>query len=387
MPCAAWAFATLALFLLWQVLTVHYNRGGNWTALFVTGQDWRVPPDLASGTYRFPGVGYDGEMYRYVAHDLLLRRGYASYIDSPGERYHRILVPALAYFLAGGQQRWIDAAYIAVIAFLVFAGAWWLSCWAVLESAHPAWALAFLMVPATLISMDRMTVDVALAAFAVGFAVYCRTGPAWKLFALLLLACLTRELGLLLLAGVCLTELLQRRFSKALLWAGAALPTIAWYLLIGRVLPQPTHFGLPMWFANEFGLGVFSEMLRPPHYPLPPTLEAIARTADVFSLAAVVLACVLALLIFLRARPKSPAAVSALLFTALVFVLTTPVFWNDVNGYGRFVSPLLILVALASPVTTTWRWVGFVPFLLIDLRLGLEFASPVAGVVRGLLHW
>src|ERR1700678_4467831 len=74
---AAWAIAALALVLLWQFLTVRYNRAGNWTALFLIGQDYRMPPELAAGAYRFPGQGFDGEMYRVVAHDPFLERGYA----------------------------------------------------------------------------------------------------------------------------------------------------------------------------------------------------------------------------------------------------------------------------------------------------------------------
>ncbi len=85
----AWAVLALALLLLWQFLTVHYNRAGNWTALFLTGEDAPIPPDLSPGTYKFPGLGFDGEMYRYVAHDLFMERGYAKYVDSPAQRYHR----------------------------------------------------------------------------------------------------------------------------------------------------------------------------------------------------------------------------------------------------------------------------------------------------------
>ncbi len=387
---AAWALAALALLLLWQFLTVHYNRAGNWTALFLTGERYTVPPQLATGTYRFPGAGYDGEMYRAVAHDLFMRRGYARYVDVPAERYRRLLVPALAYLLVAGREDWIDASYIAVIALFVFFGAYWLSRWAVFHAAHPAWALAFLLVPATLISMDRMTVDVSLAAFTVAFAVYWRTASWSKLYIVFLLACLARETGLLLVAGMCLYELLQRRLGRVLLWASATLPMFAWFFFLRPMSRQQTHFGAPRWFASKLGLGVVGRMLQPPRYPLPPFLETIARFADILALAAILLASALAILLVVRAQATSPLAISGLLFTALVCALTNERYWSDVNGYVRVLSPLLILIALPAITRKTTGvfplWLALVPSILIDLRLGLQFSSQIRGVLEGMLH-
>ncbi len=387
---AAWAFAALSLFLLWQILTVHYNRSGNWTGLFLTGQDYAMPPDLAPGTYRFPGPGFDGEMYRYVAHDLFMQRGYARFLDGPAQRYHRILVPALAYLLVGGHQPWIDASYIAVVALFVFLGAYWLSRWAVLGGVHPAWALAFLLVPASLISMDRMVVDGALAALTVAFALYWTSGKWIGLFIVLVLACLVRETGLLLIAGVCLFELLNRRFARVVLWASTALPMFLWYWFIRRIFPEKTHYGAPAWFANKFGPGLFYRMLHPPRYPLPPLLEVIARSADVVALASILMAAILAVVLLVRGHPKGPLALAGLFFVALVFALTYGQYWTDVNGYARVLSPLLILVALPSitrePGAAFPWWLGLVPPIVVDLRLGLQFTSAIGGIVRGLLH-
>src|SRR2546422_8551934 len=105
----AWALLAVALLTLWQFLTVHYNRHDNWTALFCTGAKAQVPPQLAPATYRFANsVGYDGQMYRYVAHDPLARLGLKEYIDAPRLRYRRILIPALAFALAAGRQELVD---------------------------------------------------------------------------------------------------------------------------------------------------------------------------------------------------------------------------------------------------------------------------------------
>jgi hypothetical protein len=376
----------MALFLLWQYLTIHYNRGGNWTALFLIGSNFPGPPELERGTYRFPGNGYDGEFYRYVAHDPFMRRGYARYIDAPALRYQRLLIPALAFLLAGGRQPWIDQAYIAAIALFVFLGAYWLSRWAVPSGAHPAWALAFLLVPSTLISMDRMTVDVAIAAFTLAFAVYWRRGEEWKLFGVLLLACLVRETGLLLVAGLCLFELSNRRFGRAMRWACAALPMFLWYAFLRAKFGEQAHFGMPEWFADGFSL--FARLFRPPRYPLPPLEQALARSGDALALAAILLAAILAMVIFLRAHPKGPLAMSGLLFATLVFAFSGDAYWIDVNAYGRLLSPLLILIALPAisgePGAGIPLWLGLLPAIAVDLRLGMEFTSAIDGVLRGL---
>ena len=112
--CFAVAAAGTALVLLWLALTVRYNYGGNWTGLFCTGANQRVPADLlAEKLYTFPASsGYDGQFYHYIAHDPLGRTQLPNYIDAPQLRYRRILVPALAYLIAVGQGRFIDAAYL-----------------------------------------------------------------------------------------------------------------------------------------------------------------------------------------------------------------------------------------------------------------------------------
>ena len=385
----AWAALALAILLLWQFLTVRYNRGGNWTALFCTGQNQRVPPELAAGTYRFPNVaGYDGQMYRYVAHDPFFERGYQQYVDLPEVRYRRILVPALAFAAAAGSRQWIDASYIAVVGIFVLLGAYWLSRWAWLHGFHPAWGLAFGLTPATLISMDRMTVDGALAALTVGFAYFWKTGAARKLYPLLVLACLTRETGVLLVAGCCISDLLTKRFARSLVWATAWLPALAWYVFV-RGHAQALHAGpvIPRWFLTRYVPGMIGRMLQPLHYPFPAPVELLARSLDIAALAGILCAVILAI-VLLCARPLSPLSIAAALYAVMAFLLTSVHFWDHCYGYARVFSPLLILVAMQA---MTWKgatggwWMALVPAAFVDLRVGLELGSQTLRIVRGLL--
>ena len=383
-----WAVAACVCVLAWQFLTVHYNRQDNWTALFYTGQVRPVPPELQAGTYMFPGRGYDGQMYRYIAHDPFLRNGWERYIDSPTFRYRRILVPALAFMLAGGRQQWIDAAYVAVTSLFVLLGSFWLSRWAVLHGFHAAWALAFPLVPAALISMDRMTMDGALAALSVGFVYFIATGNTAKLFALLLAACLVRETGTLLVAGCILFDLSQRRFARAAVWATACLPMLVWYgYVYWNLHGDPNIFGMPNFLEGRLGLGIIGAILHPPHYALGAAIESITRSLDVVSLLGMLCALVAGLLL-LRTRPLNPISIAAVLFAAMAIMLTSSIYWRDSFGYTRAFSPLLILIALqaagAKNRMRAWWWM-LLPAPLMDLRIGLQLGPQVLGVFRGLL--
>lgn len=385
----AWAFLAVVLLSSWQFLTVHYNWHENWTALFCTGDKERLPPQLAPTTYIFANSdGYDGQMYRYVAHDPFTGLGFAKYLDSSVLRYRRILVPALAYTLAAGRQQSIDLSYIAVIALFVMAGSYWLSRWAAIQGFHPAWGLAFLLTPATLISMDRMTVDVAIAALTVGLAYYTSIRSTPRLYCVLVLACLARETGALLLAAMCIYELWSRRWARALFWATATIPMLGWYLFLSTHLRvTATRLGIPRWFAFKFGWGFIGRMLDPRRYPLPAALEAITRSLDVIALLGIVSA-IAASIILLSARSHDPLTLTAALFTILAVVLTTPRYWDDCYSYSRVFAPLLIAIALRAVTlrdrTRNWWWM-LVPTVLIDLRIGLQLGPQVLGIFQGIV--
>jgi hypothetical protein len=145
------ALICLSIGFTWQALTVHYNRDGNWTALFLTGSRFPVPPALASEKlYVFPdSAGYDGQMYHYIAHDPLMRHGLAKFIDSPRLRYRRILLPASAFLMAFGRQAAIDKCFIACNLLFLFLGAWWVARYFALSGLSPFWSILFVAVPAS----------------------------------------------------------------------------------------------------------------------------------------------------------------------------------------------------------------------------------------------
>ena len=149
----------------------------------------------------FPNsTGYDGQLYHYVAHDPFLRTGLRKFVDDPRLRYRRILIPALAFILALGQQSRIDPAYEIVFLMAVGLGVYWSCRFVEDRGLNAAWGLCFLFIPAIPVAMDRLVIDAALAAFTIGILCYA-DGPQWKLVLVLACAALTRETGFLLIAA------------------------------------------------------------------------------------------------------------------------------------------------------------------------------------------
>ena len=117
---STYAVLVVLLALAWQHLTVKVNYGGNWTALFCTGD--AIPPPAAlesENIYVFPdSYGFDGQFYHYIAHNPIPPNELTSRVELPGLRYRRVLMPLLAYALSLGNQRAVDLGY--VVAGLLF---------------------------------------------------------------------------------------------------------------------------------------------------------------------------------------------------------------------------------------------------------------------------
>src|SRR5581483_6603235 len=155
--CALTAIAATALLLAWMGFVVHYADGGNWTALFCIGDRTPVAPEIQQGVYRWPNSGgYDGAFYRTLAHDPSLRRGFGRYVDGPRLRFRRILIPALAWILGGGSDSAIDVTYVAAMLAFVAGGAFWFAEYAAALGRSVLWGFAYLLLPSTIISIDRM---------------------------------------------------------------------------------------------------------------------------------------------------------------------------------------------------------------------------------------
>jgi len=374
------ALAAVIAVWTWQFLTVRYNYGGNWTALFLIRPGMPVPEFLKSEKlYIFQNsAGYDGQVYHLIAHDPWMRKGSREAIAGASFRYQRILVPALAWALALGRDAWVDRAYYAVILAFLFAGVYWMALLAARAGWNQAWGLAFVLLPATLVSIDRMTADIALAAFVAGFALYAGKVHAGWVALLLACAALTRETALPVIAGYTGYLLTRREIRNAILIACSALPAIGWFIYLNRMERSPVaSFGgwIPL-------AGFIERVAHPAVYALSGFKGASAQAFDYLALAGIALALALAACAAVRREWSSITSAMYAMALAAVFLHDRSV-WVDVYAFGRVLTPLLLLAAMVY-----WRknrWLALAPVFLVDSRVALNFAAQLQGVARALL--
>jgi hypothetical protein len=352
-------FCAIVIVCAWQTFLIRHS-GSNWTFLFCAGGKFTAPPQLSfEHIYQLRNSwGYDGQFYHYVAHDPFFVRGFTPYFDSARLRYGRMLMPVLAHTLALGNDRWIDCSYFAVELLSVFLGTYWLSRYSTSQCRSFVWGLGFLLVPAVLISNDRMTVDGVLASLCVAFILFADQRIDWKVYIVAMLALLTRETGGLLIAASCLWLLSHRRYEAATLFATSAIPAVLWYAFVIRhtdaltvSTPGMAHDHVPVraliehFIAFPFA-GLVSRVLRPPSYWFTPTnqatpvLEAVHVTCNYIAAVGIALAIVLSIRLAWR-RLCDARAIAIYLFAIVTSLLRI----GDVNGFGRVASPLLLFLA------------------------------------------
>ncbi len=286
----------------WLSLNVWGNYGGHISGLFYTGAKVALPPELdGSHTRRVRGddIGYDAQYYRLAAHDPLLRRGFAAFADDPSLRWRRIGVPALAALLSVGHEGAVDALFVAIQLGFVFAGAFWLTRYAKRVGRDPVWGLAFLLIPATAISLDRMTIDLPLAALTIGLALYSiDERPNWGRYLILTAAPLVRETGMVLTLAWSLWAVARREWREALRSAACTILAALWWIYVRQNTPRDET----PWLATY----PFSGIVNRVHEAWGPVTTLWLRAALVLewvALAGVVLALLLAFVVAARRQP------------------------------------------------------------------------------------
>jgi hypothetical protein len=180
-------------------------------------------------THRY---GYDGQFYAQVAIDPSLRNPRLEHaLDVPEYRSRRILIPALAWLLGGGQPSAIVTAYI-----LLTVAAWYVLLWLLLRFERPETIQDWLCIAATMLttgalaSLQRSLTDLPAATLLVGAAVLAGRSRT----ILMALAVLTRET-----CAICAwAPVVDFRKTPHSFWRGAAhigaiiLPFLVWAIYV-----------------------------------------------------------------------------------------------------------------------------------------------------------
>lgn len=347
-----------------------FRFGGNATGLFCFGeyspaQGAPVPVEL----YVHPGsFGYDGQFYFLLAQDPLLRGQILNHLDDTRVRARRILIPAAAHVLAAGIPRFAAYSYCAILLALAGLGTWWLSRLAALRGYPEGWGAIFPLTPAVLVGIERMTVDGALAAMIAGACYFRYTGNWRAMLAILTAAPLIRETGLLLTVAAAVCEWRERRPRRVIAACLTALPFAGWYAnVLARTEPSGvTWFGLP-------GLGILQRIAAPLRYDFVPWAAAILTALDYVALAGVAAAIAISLW---RIRRLDFTSLAAGLFALLALSVSNADVWAEVYGFGRTMSPILLLTAAAA-LDGDRRMT--IPMLLVLPRIAAQMAATQFG--------
>jgi hypothetical protein len=372
------AAATALCAVAWLFIDVQFNYEGDLTGLFYTGSNAALPQELNTHTYRVKDqTGYDGAYYHLTAHDPLLRRGFSNYADNPRLRWRRIGLPGLAALVTAGSDDYVDGAYVALQLVFVFFGAYWLGRYAETLQARAAWGLAFLVIPAVAVSLDRMTIDLPLAALTIAL-IFCdvRGTAGWPVFLVLCAAPLVRETGMVLLVGWCAAAFIRRNWSAGALGLLCSLPALAWWLYVaGRTPVDATP-----WLASYPFSGIIDRTL---HSAPTITSSPWLRAAAIFewtALAGIWLALFLALYTAWKRRIELLEGI-AIAFTVFAGALGKYDIWGSAYATGRTMSPLLIALGLIA--LRDRRFVFALPLLLVVPRIALQFEAQLRLALKG----
>ncbi len=361
----------------WLAVNIVGAYHGDWSGLFYTGADVTLPSDLEAHTRRVDDpTGYDGQFYHLLAHDPLMRRGFTDHIDNLSLRWRRIGVPVLAWLLAGGNDDYIDYTFVAIQLAFVFLGAYWLARYAEWQGRHAAWGLAFLLVPAVLVSLDRMTIDLPLAALTVAFALCAASTNRTALYGVLAVAPLVRETGIILMAGWFVHAALRRDRRAMALSAATAAPTIAWW---GYVRSQTWADGTN-WYGTYPLSGIIERTIQGTGIPpLSGWLQTAAALEEVAN-AGMWLAFLLAGYLVWK-RSTGYLELTAILFALFASMLGRLDIWTSAYATGRTMSPLLLLLGLLALRRRSWVFAA--PLLLMLPRIALQYQAQLKAALQG----
>jgi hypothetical protein len=192
----------------------------------------------------------------------------------------------------------------------------------------------------------------------------------------LALAPLARETGLLLVLAWCAWLLVRKHLKRALVYSTALVPYLGWLAF----LAYRTGTDLTSWSSLLPLSGLVARTLHPLQYAVTGRWLAVAAATDYLAVLGIWVAFgFAAAMLALHARKLAPIEMAAGAFAALLMFLAKPDIWAETYAFGRTLSPLLLLLAMAGIARRVW-W-NLAPMAMVLPRIGLQILTQVRGAV------
>jgi hypothetical protein len=371
------ALAGMLIVILWQFLVVA-GHGWNLTALFCVGDGYPPPPALQPSLYQYRNTpGFDAQFYLYIAHDVRDEQGFSEYLDNKTLRLRRILFPALAALLSFGQPSWVTPAYVVVMWLAVLIGMYALARLCTHWGLPPVLGLCFLLIPATIISVDRMMPDVGIALATVLLLLALAEDRLWIALLALTVAPLFRETGLAFTGAWGLWFALRGMWSKAVLGGLTAIPALAWMAWLRQQYGADGSF----WFGWPFE-GILRRLTLYDFTQGPSFIFKLTLVLEYLGAVGVALSFVAAIALWLRGE-RSLALLAALVYTLGISFFAKEDMWWDAYCYTRTAGPVAVILALIALQSRRW-WLA-VPMLLATPRIALQLMWVAYDSLRNIM--
>jgi hypothetical protein len=361
----AWLLPLIAAFAVYLVVGASVGtkvgHTGDPAAFIVPGKIWVAPALLPPDTFVYPGPGYDGQFFFYLAQDPLLTGKVASrdkvnspHIDHIAYRYQRILLPALGWLTSWGHPRLLEWTMPMINLFAVLGAGFLLAQFLAARGRSPWLALVYMLSLSVMVGVVNDLADpLAASLFVAGVIWWLKDRPAAAIAALT--GCLlARELYLIPVASVVVLELVRRR-KQGIPWLIPLAVFAAWQVYLRVALAAPV---VPEYAARPSPIPLLGAARK-----VNAVLKSDYVGAANWELLFVALLLLFALYFLVRSvgvldwarRSRAlPDRESLLPLVALASVATVPFLtkelWNYIPSYARYGAPAAGMLVLLYAV-------------------------------------
>ena len=262
----------------------------------------------------------------------------------------------------------------------VWASTGWL-VYAQFRESSAWWGFAYLLLPGTLIALDRMLTDLPFTTLCVGSFYFASRKKDTAVFVTATLACLAREMGALIVIGYVAYAIWRREFRRAIFFICALIPLAAWSLAERHLTKGES---LPYVCCSYPGSSVAAAFRTPSSYALPLAIARIVQAFDSLSLLAFVVCLVLFLVIAKRGADEISIASWATAGFVLLAVMASciPGSFDQVYDYGRQYSPIFVVLLFAA--IKDQRLALLTPITFMTLRVAIQLSGQVNNILHAL---